>query len=140
MPHEKIRDRHNRSTLPGEEQQPPQPFLEVGWSSGPTPSSDHEVPDGWVQVSANRDGVNARIANEDPHVVVGRTMDILTGAGMPLLKETQVAAIAQALAPYMQYGFGEPVVQFGIQLDREGCNHAIRTLRRARDRAYGADA
>jgi hypothetical protein len=36
----------------------------------------------------------------------------------------------------------EPVTLVGwhVDLDREGCNRAIRALRKARDAAYGADA
>jgi hypothetical protein len=60
--------------------------------------------------------------------------------GLSNLSDDDVSRIASALARHMRYAFGEPVAQFAIQLDREGCNRAVRTLRRARDKAYGADA
>jgi len=140
MPHEKIHDRHNRSTMPGEEVQPPQPFLEIGWSSGPTPLHEDEQPDGWVQVSSNREGTDAMIANPNESDVYLRTRALVASSALPNLSDDDVNRIVNVLAGHMRYAFGEPVVQFAIQLDREGCNRAIRTLRRARDKAYGADA
>lgn len=143
MPHEKIHDRHNRSAMPGEDEQPPQPFLEIGWSSGPTPLNDFEQPDGWVQVSANRDTTGARIPCDSSEYSELKTAEFL--AQHPLtevgrLTADQLAALAALLAGHMRYVWGEDVRQLGIQLDRDGVNQAIRTLRRARDRAYGADA
>lgn len=140
MPHEKIHDRHNRSTLPGEEIQPPQPFLEIGWSSGPTPLHDDEQPDGWVQVSSNREGTDAMIANPDESAVYLATRKMVEAVELPNLSDDDVSRLAGELSRHMRYAFGQPVVQFAIQLDREGCNRAVRTLRRARDKAYGADA
>jgi hypothetical protein len=143
MPHEKIHDRHNRSTLPGEEVQPPQPFLEVGWSSGPTPLHEDEQPDGWVQVSANRDTTGARIPCENLDYAQAMTAELLQANPLPgnaKLDPLQIDSVARLLAGHMRYAWGEDIAQLAIQLDREGCNRVIRTVRRARDKAYGADA
>lgn len=143
MPHEKIHDRHNRSTLPGEEVQPPQPFLEIGWSSGPTPLHEDEQPDGWVQVSANRDTTGARVPCESVDYSKAMTIDLLHEHPLPeklTLSGDQIDALATLLAGHMRYVWGEDIQQLAIQLDREGCNRVIRTVRRARDKAYGADA
>jgi len=139
MPHEKIHDRHNRSTLPGEEVQPPQPFLEIGWSSGPTPLHIDEQPDGWVQVSANRDTTGARIPCETLDYSEASTRQFLA-QHLDGLAASQIDAVASLLAGHMRWAWGEDLQQLAIQLDREGCNKVVRTLRRARDRAFGADA
>lgn len=142
MPHEKIWDRHNTSALPGEDQ-PPQNALEVHWSSGPD-----NGPDGYVQVTVDRPGVDARGA-VDPTTAMSETLALLQGLTLDmgvsggslsgLLGEAAVAQLAAELAPMLAYSFGPPVHRLGIQLDRDGVNRLIRSAKRGGRTAFGSD-
>lgn len=155
MPHEKVWDRHNRRPLPGEKIGPEQNALIIGWSSGPDPLHD-EAPDGWVQVSASRPGLDARIHlaatgidQDTVRLEVARLLgDALTAAGAHVLGRTftegEGADVAyqrllDALVPHLGYAVGPRADQYAIQLDRDGCNRVIRHVRKGRDVAFGRD-
>lgn len=153
MPHEKVWDRHNRRPLPGEKIGPEQNALIIGWSSGPDPLHD-EVPDGWVQVSASRPGLDARIhlaatgtADDEVRTEVARIVNEALRAAHVIgdrrdggtLNPDAYDRLVDALVPHLGYAVGPRVDQYAIQLDRDGCNRVIRHVRKGRDVAYGRD-
>jgi hypothetical protein len=137
MPHEKIWDAHNRSALPGEEVQPDQNALDIGWSPD-------ALGDGWVQVSARRmiDARQSALIENTPDMVLEAAVKLvdqrMQECGFPTPAKA-CQEIAAALLPQLAYAVGPRVEQLAIQLDRTGCNRTIRVLRRARDAAYGKD-
>lgn len=153
MPHEKVWDRHNQRPLPGEKIGPEQNALIIGWSSGPDPLHD-EAPDGWVQISASRPGLDARIhltaTGTDQDAVrleVARLLgEALTEANAHVVTRSGTAGdvdtygkLIDALVPHLGYAVGPRADKYAIQLDRDGCNRVIRHVRKGRDVAYGRD-
>lgn len=153
MPHEKVWDRHNQRPLPGEKIGPEQNALIIGWSSGPDPLHD-EAPDGWVQISASRPGLDARIhlaatgtADDEVRAEVARIVNEALRAAHVIgdqrdggtLNPDAYDRLIDALVPHLGYAVGPRADQYAIQLDRDGCNRVIRHVRKARDVAYGRD-
>lgn len=84
--------------------------MEIGWSQ-----------DGHVQVATTNAASPFRFPDEETIIVQG------PGGEERALSTRSV-------------GPGEPFDGWFVTLDRDGCNRAIRALRKARDAAYGPDA
>lgn len=78
--------------------------------------------------------------NIDDQTVDGFRAEVLWGHGMYV----QIGTVNQHSTLMLEDGdtpeTAEPFRGWFVTLDRDGCNRAIRAIRRARDAAYGADA
>lgn len=141
MPHERIYDTTHGSAPSSPNESAGTVYLEVSWSGGPTPLSEHDEPEGWVQLRTVSERVPARIANPNTAEVTRLTADWLREHFPALLPtEDEYQTVAAELADLTAYAFGEEFTGYAVTLDRPALNRAIRVQRRARDKAHGADA
>lgn len=148
MPHERIYD-PTYGVAPGSSDgNAGTVYLEVGWSSGPTPLQADDEPEGWVQVRTISEKVDAKTSAQDIPQVVRDTRSwleqnvhgIAQMLGGGIKGQEALDQLTMALVPVTRYAFGEDFTGYAVTLDRAGLNRAVRMLRRARDKAHGADA
>lgn len=93
-----------------------------------------------VQVIWSRNKyVQVGIETADGVAIAERLFENRLPDAMLLSEEQQAAAEKERRKYYDQISLAQFTGLWGT-LDREGCNRLIRTLRRARDQAFGADA
>lgn len=141
MPHENIYDA-NHPPAPGNPDESAGRWrLQVSYSPAPT---SEDGPLGHVQVITENTGSEARIPRTPREVLeetVAWVRENLAGVVETMAMDAEdVRALASLLSPLAVHAFGDKITGYAVTLDRDGINRAIRKLRTARDRSYGADA
>lgn len=141
MPHDNIYDA-NHAPAPGNSSEDAGRWrLQVSYTSAP---ATEDGPLGHVQVTTQNTDSQARIPRTPAEVleetVVWVRENLAGVVEIMTMDDEEVRALARLLSPLAVHAFGEVVNGYAVTLDRDGINRAVRKLRAARDRAYGADA